>query len=326
MKFPFSIFMLVIIAIGSVSCFAPSMAQQGRSVASASLCRDPSCVKSTYHSARKQSVLFLSTPDENSNDETSIAFRNGNERLTKRFHIGSILFGLVSAILFTMPDRSKAVQLASKYGGAAGYGLAAGTCRLVADAARNNRLSSDTYKRLNIGLFGFCFISFFSIPGEAAFHPQFGPAILLMMVMTFLKVWGCNLAFDGWKTGVHESNDNTSMTSKQLAKTFGKGVKSTVRSIFHTPRKGFVYLLYLMVVLAGGFSAVQEAQFYMSYNAPLLNISLEWSALARLFLISTMVFSLKDASERGRLTGSTFIQLNFMVGLWALFGELTSYA
>jgi hypothetical protein len=34
-----------------------------------------------------------------------------------------------------------------------------------------------------------------------------------------------------------------------------------------------------------------------------------------------MVYSLKDAAERNRLTGTTFIQLNFMVGLWALAGK-----
>lgn len=35
-------------------------------------------------------------------------------------------------------------------------------------------------------------------------------------------------------------------------------------------------------------------------------------------MISTMIFSLKDAAERDRLTGTTFIQLNLLVGLWAI--------
>jgi hypothetical protein len=245
--------------------------------------------------------------------------------LTKRYKAGSILFGLVSLILATMPDRTKAVKLASKYAGSAGYGLAAGTCHILADATSNDRLSSDTYKRLNCGLFFFCFVTLFAIPGEAAFHPQFGPAILLMMAMTFIKGWGCSLAYEGWKTGVEESSGrNASMTVKQLAAEFGYGIKSTVSGLFHTPRKGFVYLLYLLVVLAGGFSAVMEAQFYMKYSAPLFDISLQWSAFARLALVSSMVYSLKDAAERGRLTGTTFIQMNFMVALWALAGKFVA--
>jgi len=31
-----------------------------------------------------------------------------------------------------------------------------------------------------------------------------------------------------------------------------------------------------------------------------------------------MIYSLKDAAERDRLTGTTFIQMNVMTGLWAI--------
>lgn len=34
-------------------------------------------------------------------------------------------------------------------------------------------------------------------------------------------------------------------------------------------------------------------------------------------MVTTMIYSLKDAAERDRLTGTTFIQLNLMVGAWA---------
>lgn len=49
-----------------------------------------------------------------------------------------------------------------------------------------------------------------------------------------------------------------------------------------------------------------------------LDASLQWSAVARLFLIATMIVSLKDAAERDRLTGATFIQLNRLTGFWAV--------
>jgi hypothetical protein len=49
-----------------------------------------------------------------------------------------------------------------------------------------------------------------------------------------------------------------------------------------------------------------------------LDASLQWSAVARLFLIATMIVSLKDAAERDRLTGTTFIQLNRLTGAWAV--------
>jgi hypothetical protein len=54
------------------------------------------------------------------------------------------------------------------------------------------------------------------------------------------------------------------------------------------------------------------------FKRSLFEASLQWSAVGRLFMISTIIYSLKDAAERDRLASTTFIQLNVMVGLWAL--------
>eukprot|EP00544_Gedaniella_sp_CCMP2646_P014340 CAMPEP_0202489692 /NCGR_PEP_ID=MMETSP1361-20130828/7352_1 /ASSEMBLY_ACC=CAM_ASM_000849 /TAXON_ID=210615 /ORGANISM="Staurosira complex sp., Strain CCMP2646" /LENGTH=229 /DNA_ID=CAMNT_0049119479 /DNA_START=15 /DNA_END=701 /DNA_ORIENTATION=+ len=109
------------------------------------------------------------------------------------------------------------------------------------------------------------------------------------------------------------------MTSNQLLGQFATDVASSLKGIIKTPRKGFVYLFLFFMVVLGGFSSVMEAQFYMQYGAPLFNISLQWSALARLFFVSSIIYSLKDAAEQGRLTGMAFIQMNFMIAAWALF-------
>jgi hypothetical protein len=72
----------------------------------------------------------------------------------------------------------------------------------------------------------------------------------------------------------------------------------------------------------GMFSSVMEGLFLIRYRDVFkrfwFEVSLQWSALARLGMISTMIYSLKDAAERDRLTGTTFIGLNVMVGFWAL--------
>lgn len=39
--------------------------------------------------------------------------------------------------------------------------------------------------------------------------------------------------------------------------------------------------------------------------------------MGRLFLIASMIYTLKDAAERDRLSGTTFIRLNVMVGAWS---------
>jgi hypothetical protein len=266
-------------------------------------------------------ALLSSTSDDNNDDSSHMKSSNDNNRLSKRYMAGTILFGLVAFILAAMPDRTKGVQLAGKYGGAAGYGLAAGTCHILSNAIKNNRLTTDSSRRLNVGLFFFCLISLFSLPGEAAFLPMFGPAVLLMTAMMFIKGWGCNLSYQGWKAGVEDSRGLANMTSNQLLGQFARDVASSLKGIIKTPRKGFVYLFLFFMVVLGGFSSVMEAQFYMQYGAPLFNISLQWSALARLFFVSSIVYSLKDAAEQGRLTGIAFIQMNFMIAAWALFGK-----
>ena len=54
----------------------------------------------------------------------------------------------------------------------------------------------------------------------------------------------------------------------------------------------------------------------------MFDISLQWSGVARLFLISTVMFSLKDLADRDPMTtGTTFIKLNLMVGAWAALGK-----
>lgn len=106
-----------------------------------------------------------------------------------------------------MPDRTNTAQLASKVGGAAGYGLAAGTCYILAGATSHDRLGSDTYKHLNLGLFGSSLLSIVAIPGEAAFHPSFGVAVLLVSFMGFVKGYGASVSYNGWRRGVDLESD-----------------------------------------------------------------------------------------------------------------------
>ena len=167
-------------------------------------------------------------------------------------------------ILATMPDRTNTVQLASKMGGAAGFGLAGGTSYILAGATSHDRLGSDTYKRLNVGLLGFSSLSLVAIPGEAAFHPSFGVAVLLLAFLGFVKGFGAIVSYKGWRRGVDPESDV--LAPKEMIGEFVSGVKSTLGGIYDTPRKGFVYLMYLLLVLAGGFSALMQGMFNMTVS------------------------------------------------------------
>ena len=191
--------------------------------------------------------------------------------LTRKYNTTSLLFMIVSVIIALMPDRT--VQLASKVGGAAGYGLASGVSRILAGATNRNRLDSDTYKRLNMGLFGFSLVSLVAIPGEAAFLPTFGMAVLLLSCMQLVKGLGLTVANEGWRRGVDPENNG--LDPKQIMGELGNGTKSNLGGLYNTPRTGFMYLLCFLFSLAGGLSSYMEGRFYMSVSC-CLNKSCLW--------------------------------------------------
>jgi hypothetical protein len=54
----------------------------------------------------------------------------------------------------------------------------------------------------------------------------------------------------------------------------------------------------------------------------LFDISLQWSGVARLFLVSVMIYNLKHLADQEKMTtGTLFIKLNLIVGTWAALGE-----
>ena len=237
------------------------------------------------------------------------------ERLMSAYRAGQYLTGATAALLLVMPDRTKTALLASKVGGAAGYGLAAGLCYILQRATNHNRLGSDTYKRLNIGLLGFSAVSLTAIPGEAAFLPTAALAMVLTAGMTAVRLYLAKVAFTGWKRGVNSASS--------LVEEFVQGCKDTFQGLkVQNAKKALTYRNCLLLVLMGMMSSVMEGLFLIRYleefKRSLFEVSLQWSALARLGMISTMIYSLKDAAERDRLSGTTFIELNLMIGFWAL--------
>lgn len=220
----------------------------------------------------ENSLALCASTEEN--DEESDLWRG---ELTRKYNTCSIFFGLVSLILAGMPDRTNTVRLASKMGGAAGYGLAAGTSYILAGATSHDRLGSDTYKRLNVGLLGSSLLSLVAIPGEAAFHPNFGVAVLLSGFMGFVKGFGAIVSYEGWRRGVDPQSD--ALAPKEMIGEFVSGVKSTLGGIYNTPRKGFVYLTYFSLVLAGGFSALMQGIFNLGVSCDWCDCSLSRASI-----------------------------------------------
>jgi hypothetical protein len=216
-----------------------------------------------------------------------------------------------------MPDKTHTVQLERKLGGACGFGLAAALSNILAVASARNRLAQgagvDSYKKLNLGLVAFCVVGLFAVPGESAFTPLTIPATLLAGFMSMVRVLGGVTAYFGWRAGV-KKNAN-------IVEELAVGVQSTKESLdLEKSHKGWFYKYSTVFVAFGVFTNMM----LIGRSKLDFDISLEVSAIARLFLIASMLLTLKDADDKEQLSGKTFVQMNFMLAAWAFIGAYES--
>jgi hypothetical protein len=244
--------------------------------------------------------------------------------LRQHYRWSQYIFMSTAALIFVLPDRTMTTLLATKWGGACGYALAAGLCRVLESAAIAQRLSSDTYRRLNLGLAAFCGLSVTAVPGEAAFLNSVRATGVLVAFLTAVRFWGLVIALRGWTHGLGIRLGGDDGAARAMLLQLARGTRETVSGFLRvqSPKKALTYRNCLGLVGIGMVSSFMEGLFHIRYRNEFVRtwfeISLQWSAVARLAMIATIIYSLKDAAERDRLSGSTFIELNVMVGAWAL--------
>jgi len=217
---------------------------------------DPQCVQTTPASFR-----LLATREE----ENNLAPKKSPQAdIVGKYRSGKYLFGLLGALLLLMPDRTLRVLLASKVGGAAGFGLAAGLCHILQGAAQHNRLNSDTYKRLNLGLLSFSLLGLVAVPGEAGFLPTASSAMVLSAIMFVIRVYGAAVAWKGWRLGVEPINGG----SANLWREFIQGIKHGVKDLrVRDPKKALAYRNCLLLVFAGIIANIMDTIFKMRVSA-----------------------------------------------------------
>jgi hypothetical protein len=269
-------------------------------------------VQTTFTKPYAVTPLFLS---ENGDLSPTLTIDDPRD-LPRAYQIGKYAFLIAAIVIFLIPDRTLTTLLAAHWGGAAGFALAAGICHILRHASLEDRLQSDTYKRLNLGLLGFCGIGLTAVPAEAGFLSSFLGTRFLAGILFLLRIFGCILAWNGWCRGI-------TLSTHSVASELAQGIKSTIQGIkVQSSKKALTYRNCLLLVCCGIVSSFMEGLFFIRYQQAFyrtwFEITLQWSAVARLFLIATIIYSLKDAAERDRLTGNTFIQLNLMVGAWAV--------
>ena len=202
------------------------------------------------HSKSTKSPFRRNLERFESNTEGAALSSVDKEKMAKAYNLSTALFGFISILLLVCPDKTLTKQLASKIGGAAGFGLASGASYILAGANEQDRLTSDTCKRLNVGVFGFSVLGLAGVPGEAAFFRTATPVMVTSFFMLVTRIVGASVAYQGWTRGV-ASNSTT------LVQTMVEGMKSNIRGLYvkrQDKKKSLFYRNCMLVVMCGMFS------------------------------------------------------------------------
>jgi hypothetical protein len=201
-----------------------------------------------------------------------------------------------------------------KFSSAAGLVVAACFSRILSDATDHDRLGSSTYKRLNLGLVAFNLSSLATIPGQVLLSRNLAGGTAYVSMMALSQTLGARIGYKGWRRGLGVDTN--------WLKELKDGIQSTLQNVAVTQGRGTIYRNALLAVLVGiAIVAGKLALGLRDHGVPTI-LGASASGLARLSLMGTALYNLKDAGERDRLTGSTFIQLNQVVGLYLVFCKL----
>mmetsp|Transcript_3124 Transcript_3124/g.8157 ORF Transcript_3124/g.8157 Transcript_3124/m.8157 type:complete len:355 (-) Transcript_3124:142-1206(-) len=301
-------FSLVLPAIGdaSVSAFSPGFGGGGGSNIGIMM-RVPSVVVGNHYFGSRSSipVPFGSMATINSSASKKIRLRmaksgdasndeSAKNRLVSGHQLCSALFlattlgmlynGIGSPIGFGLPLYA-----------ASGPYLAAGVSSILSDAAEHDRLGSDTYKRLAL------FLTEFNLCGVSTILLALGGTALgthLFYSLSLASFLSLSPTLAGYKTG-------------------GGNVISEIGNII----KGFFTFknLNALIYLTGTWfvaslkvlKLIEMINLYSEGN-PAKVIVTRAVRFGRLALFTGVLFTLKDAANRDRLEGTTFVDLNFL--------------
>lgn len=186
--------------------------------------------------------------------------------------------------------------------------LPIGIAYILMKAANADRLTSDTYKRLNLGLLQYGLLGGITV-GIAAMKQQTNPlAYLPFFLSTINSVKGYAYGALGWDK---KSSD------KSLLQDFGGLIKSTNQALIVKPKsvQSVCYLVATLLVATLKFTKAVDMIKIFKSGSGLSTLSPVLSQYNRLAFLNIAMITLKDACDRDRLGGTTFIQINYLAGL-----------
>jgi hypothetical protein len=191
--------------------------------------------------------------------------------------------------------------------------LASGISYIMIGAAENSRLSSDTYKRLNIALFEYGLVGF--VAGVCMKLNILWKIACFIAIVNSIKGYGYGLK--GWELG--EGSAKEDLIS---------GMKSNVKSMLKIPNiKSAGYSAATLTFVYLKFAKLAEVVKLLKTGGTYV-VGTRLFSLSRLMIFTIAMFTLKDAADRDRLEGTTFVELNAMTSVslatWAAYEKLST--
>ena len=180
--------------------------------------------------------------------------------------------------------------------------MPSGVSYIMSGAATHDRLGSDTYKRLNLALLEYGLIGLSIISLGKGGNKLLSVAYILSVINS-LKGYAYGVL--GWDK---QSTDTT------LLKDLTSGAKDTVKGFLSMPKNvkaaGYQVATYFTAFLK--LEKLWEIVKFIQANSITAELSMSLARFNRLAFLTLMVYTLKDAADRDRLNGGTFIKLNYL--------------
>lgn len=239
------------------------------------------------------------------------------KRLTMGYQLASWAYATAALISLVSWGGVTSSSLYYVFGG--GPLTAAAILHILKGAATHDRLGSDTYKRLNLAVIAFSLVQLVIPTGTMPW-----PSRLAFKVPGFLSfvngIKGYGYGCLGW---------DKSKETKTALTDFTEGVKSTLKGMTVIKTKSIGYVIGTLIMGSMSLLKSKELATILLFPSPteapasILTIFTKLSKMARLGMVATIMYSLKDASDRDRLGGTTFVQLNFLAA--AAFSSIGLY-
>eukprot|EP00980_Cylindrotheca_fusiformis_P030943 scaffold25665_cov113-Cylindrotheca_fusiformis.AAC.3 len=236
-------------------------------------------------------------------DRTAKKLARRKKRVVLGYKAVASSYAFLAAFVFSRGGFSKFPLLFA----AGNVSMPAVVAYLLVDAAKNDRLQSDTYKRLNLALLEYGVLGLATVAMAA--EKQGKPLAYLPFVLTMTN------SIKGYAYGVLGWDKKNAETS--LVQDFRQGIASTLKGLIKIP-KSLNSLGYLSAtLLVGGLTLSNLLEMFKLFpsSSGLPGIAPILSRFNRLLFLTTILYTLKDAADRERLTGTTFIRLNYLAAV-----------